>query len=26
VKIGEIWLDCDDAKVSKIDISPRRVE
>lgn len=26
VKIGEIWIDCDDAKVSKIDINPRRVD
>ena len=26
VKIGEIWIDCDDAKVSKIDITPSRVD
>jgi len=26
VKIGEIWLDCADGKVSKIDINPSRVD
>jgi hypothetical protein len=26
VKVGEIWLDCADGKVSKIDITPSRVD
>ncbi|HEY1169754.1 MAG TPA: hypothetical protein VGH19_00165 [Verrucomicrobiae bacterium] len=26
VKVGEIWLDCENGKVSKIDITPKRVD